>query len=447
MHSLFFFIIALSLLVVIHEYGHFWVARRCGVKVLKFSVGFGKALWSRVGKDGTEYVLAAIPLGGYVKMLDEREAEVPVELQSQAFNRKPLGARTAIVLAGPVANLLFAVFAYWLFFTIGLPGVKPVIGEIKPNSVAAYAQLQVGDEISAINGEQTPTWASASEMLRHIADKGGEANIQTKSGRAYTLSIPELGLEQGAWQLFSALGIVPRQLDLIPVSGELSKEGAAKRDGLKSGDVILAADDVAIKSWQQWVKLIQASPEETSLILIQREGEILSISLTPARVKKGETEIGMIGAGPDSKQTPVPESWQATWQYGPVEAVKQAIVKTWVFSSNTLMGIAGMIRGKISSDNVGGPIAIAQFVGASANQGLVAFIASLAMISISLGVLNLLPIPILDGGHLAFYLVEWLRGKPLSEKVQFAAQKVGLFILLMVMFLAFSNDLSRTVGL
>ncbi len=447
MQSLFFFIIALSLLVVIHEYGHFWVARRCGVKVLRFSVGFGKALWSRIGRDGTEYVLAAIPLGGYVKMLDEREAEVPVELQAHAFNRQSLGARTAIVLAGPVANLLFAILAYWLFFTMGLPGVKPVIGEVSPNSAASYAHLQVADNILAVNGGQTPTWVSVGKALRHIADKGGDAILHLDGGEQRILAVPESGLEVSPRQLFSQLGFMPRQLDLIPVIGELSKEGAAKRDGLQTGDIILAADGVEIESWQQWVGLIRAKPEQTSMIRVLRGGEEREISLTPARVTVEGIEIGQIGAGVDSRRTPIPEAWQAKWQYGPVAAIKQAVFETWDFSSKTLLGIVGMLRGKISSDNVGGPIAIAQFVGASAAQGFVTFLASLAMISISLGVLNLLPIPMLDGGHLAFYSVEWIRGKPLSDKVQFAAQKVGLFILLMVMFLAFSNDFSRVVGL
>ncbi len=446
MHSLFFFIIALSLLVVIHEYGHFWVARRCGVKVLRFSVGFGKALWSRVGKDGTEYVLAAIPLGGYVKMLDEREEAVPIELQAQAFNRQSLGARTAIVLAGPVANLLFAVLAYWVFFTMGLPGVKPVIGKITSGSPAAFAQLQVNDEITSINGQATPTWVSVSKRLRYIADKGGEA-ILTVGDKQRSLMIPELGLEVRPQKLLMQLGMAPRQLDLLPVIGKLQPKGAAKRDGLKAGDLILEMDGTPIDSWQQWVTLIQAQPEQSSQIRLQRDGEEVLIVLTPARVVEKGIEIGQIGAEVNSRQTPIPETWQATWQYGPIAAIQQAIFETWDFSTKTLLGIVGMIRGQISKDNVGGPIAIAQFVGASAAQGVVVFIASLAMISISLGVLNLLPIPMLDGGHLAFYAVEWIRGKPLSDSVQFTAQKIGLFVLLLVMMLAFSNDLSRWVGL
>ena len=446
MHSLFFFIIALSLLVVIHEYGHFWVARRCGVKVLTFSVGFGKALWSRVGKDGTEYVLAAIPLGGYVKMLDEREAEVPAELQAQAFNRQSLGARTAIVLAGPVANLLLAVVAYWLFFTLGLPGVKPVIGNITPDSPAAQISLQHDDEIYAINGQNTPTWISASKILRGIADEGGIARIKT-ANKTYELAIPKAALDISAGKLLSQLGMIPRQLELLPVIGELSAQGVAQRDGLQSGDLILSMDGKQVDSWQHWVKLIQASPDQTVEIQLQRAGLVQSVLLTPGSVVAEGKAVGRIGAGVDVSQTPIPEAWQAKWQYGPITAIKYAIMETWDFSRRTLMGIIGMIRGKISSDNVGGPIAIAQFVGASAQQGLVTFIASLAMISISLGILNLLPIPILDGGHLAFYLVEWIRGRPLSDKVQFTAQKIGLFILLMVMVLAFSNDLSRWVGL
>ncbi|MFW5451553.1 MAG: RIP metalloprotease RseP [Methylophagaceae bacterium] len=447
MQSLFFFIIALALLIVVHEFGHFWVARRCGVKVLKFSVGFGKSLWTKQGKDGTEYVIAAIPLGGFVKMLDEREGEVPAELLDRAFNRQSLRSRIAIVVAGPVANLLFAVVAYWFIFVIGIPGLRPIIDEVDAHSPAEIAQLMVGDEIKAINGRSTPTWLSVSKALLKQSESGGVAQLLVQSGgrdiqRQLEVTKRDLAVSLSV-PLVQALGLTPIRISLKPIIGSVVKGGAAETAGLQAGDKLLFADGELIDNWRAWVALIRASPNKLLNVTIERAGQQFELSIRPI---KTIDNIGQIGAGVDSRQAVVPEELQATFRYGPVQAILPAINETQRFITLTLTSLAGMITGSVSSKNLGGPISIAQYAGEAANQGLIYFIGFLAVISISLGILNLLPIPILDGGHLAMYLVEWIRGKPLSDNMQLQGQKIGILLLLMLMVLAFYNDLSRLFG-
>jgi regulator of sigma E protease len=445
MHSLFFFILALSILVVIHEYGHFWVARRCGVKVLKFSVGFGKTLWSKKGKDGTEYILAAIPLGGYVKMLDEREGDVLEDEYHQAFNRQPLSSRVAIVAAGPIANLIFAVFAYWLIFILGVPGIRSIVDEVRLNSPAAQAQIIVGDEIIKIDGRDTPTWNSVYKTLWRQAETGGIVDVTIdKQGIEVhrTLDVPKLGI-QASGEILKQVGLQPIQPEIIPVLGQIKPESAADQAGLQTGDLLLQADGVAIESWQKWVVLIRNSPEQAILVVIKRDGNILERTLTP--IKTAEN-IGQIGAGVDISYTTIPEEIRAELRFGPIESLNIALEETWQFSVLTVKSLFGMIAGTVSTKNLGGPISIAQIAGASAESGLITFIGFLAMISVSLGILNLLPIPVLDGGHLAMYLIEWLKGSPISEQTQINGQKVGVFLLLLLMLLAFFNDLTRVFG-
>jgi regulator of sigma E protease len=445
MHSLFFFILALSILVVIHEYGHFWAARRCGVKVLKFSVGFGKPLWSKKGKDGTEYIVAAIPLGGYVKMLDEREGEVSEEDYHQAFNRQTLRSRVAIVAAGPIANLTFAVFAYWLIFVLGMPGVRSVIDNVVPDSAAAQAQLIAGDEIIRIDGRNTPTWNSVYKTLWRQAEKGGSVDVSVdKQGTEIhrVLTIPKLGL-QSADQVLIQVGLQPIQPAIVPVLGKIKANSAAELAGLHTGDLLLQADGEAFESWQQWVELIRKRPEQVILVSLKRGERIIERQLTPI---KTIDNVGQIGAGVDISYTNIPDELQAVLRYGPVESVRAAIDETWQFSMLTLKSLIGMVSGTVSTKNLGGPISIAQIAGASAENGLITFIGFLAMISVSLGILNLLPIPVLDGGHLAMYFIEWLKGSPLSEQVQLQGQKIGIFMLLLLMLIAFFNDLTRVFG-
>lgn len=447
MQSIFFFIVALSILVVIHEFGHFWVARRCGVRVLKFSVGFGQPLWKKLGRDGTEYILAAIPLGGYVKMLDEREGVVPPEQLDQAFNNKSLVARTAIIAAGPIANLLFAVFAYWLIFIMGVPGMRPIIDEVIVDSPASYAQFRSGDEITQVNGTDTPTWSSVRKALFKVSQSGGTADITVNLGgidvpRQLEIAKIDLG-SSGAVPFLNELGLTPIQIKYKPIIGSIIRGGSAEKAGLKKGDELRTFEGDAISSWTEWVTLIRTHPDVVMPIEIQRGNKTLALLLTPSNTKGN---IGKIGAGLDASRTEIPGYLQAELRYGPLAALGYAVQETWDFSSSTVKGLLGMLMGTVSSKNIGGPITIAQIAGASAEQGLIAFIYFLAMISVSLGILNLLPIPILDGGHLVMNLIEWVKGKPLSEDAQLHSQKVGIILLLSLMFLAFFNDLTRLFG-
>ena len=448
MQSLFFFVIALAILIAIHEFGHFWVARRCGVKVLKFSIGFGKPIWQKTASNGTQYILAAIPLGGYVKMLDEREGDVPVEQLDQAFNRQSLGKRTAIVAAGPIANLLFAIVAYWLVFISGIPGIKPIVDEVEVGSPAAVAQLMPGDQINKINGELTPTWSSVNQAFMTIAEQGGTAELSVLTQdiehlRRIDITKQSL-LTDEPKSIIKQLGLVPMLYDLKPVIGQVIPQQAAELAGLQTGDIILLTDGQKIDSWRAWVEVIKASPETELTIALNRDNRLTTLTLKPNRSEEGH---GFIGAGVDATATAMPDALKSELRYGPLEGIVKAVNMTWQMSSLTIRSFIAMLKGELSSKNLGGPISIAQFAGASADKGITAFISFLAIISISLGILNLLPIPILDGGHLMLYFFEWLRGKPISETVQLQGQKIGLILLLTLMFFAFFNDLSRLFGL
>lgn len=445
MQSLFYFIIALSVLVVIHEFGHYWVARRCGVRVLKFSVGFGKALWSRTGKNGTTFVIAALPLGGYVKMLDSRETPITDAEKSVSFDHQPLRNRVAIVSAGPAANLLFAVFAYWLMLVIGVPGSKPIIDDVVADSPAAFAQLAPGDELLAINDKKTPTWNSVFQRWLDYAQDGETVSVTVLNSGVQTekvLQLPTVGLDAAAG-LFNQIGIQPYRPPLPAVLGQVVDGGAAAAAGLQAGDELISTNGRAIADWQSWVTLIQASAGETLQINYLRDGQMLTSDVTPQSDEQG---LGRIGAGVAQSLEQLPAELQSELRYGPLAAIPQAFLQTWSFSSNTIASLWGMVRGTVSTDNLGGPISIAQYAGSSAQQGLITFIGFLAMISISLGILNLLPVPILDGGHLLMYFIEWVKGSPVSETVQMQGQKIGLILLLMLMFLAFANDLTRLFG-
>jgi len=445
MHSLIFFLIALAILIIIHEYGHFWVARRCGVKVLRFSVGFGKPIWQKVGKDGTEYVLAPIPMGGYVKMLDEREMPVTEEQAQFAFNRQSLAKRVAIVSAGPIANLIFAILAYWMLFVVGVSGIKPIIDDVHPASIAAQAGLNPSDEILQVDGKRTPTWNSVYKALIQKAEYGERTEILVMTSgivQQYALVIPQVSIDQAS-SILDKIGIEPLRPAIKPVLGEIVPDSPAQKAGLKVGDVLLSSQQQTIDNWSKWVELIQASAGKELNIEIQRNEQRLTLTLTP---QAGDDGKGRIGAAVDASQSTIPQELQAELSYGPVEAVWQAMIQTWDFSSSTLKSLWGMITGKVSTDNLGGPISIAQIAGSSAEQGVTSFISFLAMISITLGILNLLPIPMLDGGHLAMFAVEAVRGKPISEITQMQIQKVGFLILIMVMFIAFFNDLTRVFG-
>ncbi|MBS7663459.1 RIP metalloprotease RseP [Pseudomonas lalucatii] len=439
-------LVALGVLVTFHEFGHFWVARRCGVRVLRFSVGFGTPLLRWHDRQGTEFVIAAIPLGGYVKMLDEREGEVPPAQLEQSFNRKSVRQRIAIVAAGPLANFLLALLFFWLVAMLGSVQVRPVIGAVEDGSLAAGAGLRVGQEIVAVNDEPTTGWAAVNlQLVRRLGESGSLPITVREPGS--TVGTPRQ-VELVDWlqgvdepDPIAALGIRPWRPALEPVLAQLDPEGPARAAGLQVGDRILALNEEALEDWQQLVDRVRALPAQPVRLLIERQGRRQELSLTLAARGEGEARSGYLGAGVEGGEWP-PEMLREI-SFGPLEAVGQALSRTWSMSLLTLDSLKKMLFGELSVKNLSGPITIAKVAGASAESGLGDFLNFLAYLSISLGVLNLLPIPVLDGGHLLFYLVEWARGRPLSERVQGWGMQIGISLVIGVMLLALVNDLSR----
>jgi regulator of sigma E protease len=443
-------IVTLGILIAFHEYGHFWVARRMGVKVLRFSIGFGKPLWSKkAGSDQTEYVLAAIPLGGYVKMLDEREGEVPAEEAHRAFNRQPVKKRIAIVVAGPLFNFIFAILAYFVMYTIGVPGVKPMVGDVSPESPAAQAGIVKGDEIVRVGGQETPTWNTVRmALLRYSLDTDHivlQVKDQNGSIHDAPLDLHDISMEDKQKRLVSRLGMKPFIPEYPAIIGQLSEDGAAQRDGLRPGDRVLSVDGQEISLWEDWVDVIRENPEKTLTVEVERDGAVQVIQLTPKREQTDQGEIGRIGAAPQVSQEMI-DKYRAVVTYGPIKALWSGVTETWRMSVLTLRMLGKMLVGEVSLENLSGPITIATYAGYTASVGLTTFLSFLAIVSISLGVLNLLPIPILDGGHLLMYLIEGIKGKALSEDVQAKMQQVGMVILAMLMMLAFYNDIMRLIG-
>lgn len=440
-------IVVLGLLITFHEFGHFWVARRCGVKVLRFSVGFGKPLWSTVDRHGTEFAVAAIPLGGYVKMLDEREAPVPAEELDQAFNRKTVWQRIAIVAAGPIANFLLAIVAYWALFVAGTTTVAPLVGDIAPDSPAAQAGLVQGDEITTIQGDTMRSWEEINLKLVSLIGFNGELTVEAQPegashSQAYQLPVSQYLVRQDPPQPLQSLGITPWRPDVPAVLGQVIDGQAADQAGLQAEDLILALDDVAIDDWMQFVSVIQGSAGQTLTVHYQRDGEQSTLALTPGtNTLESGAEVGYIGAG----TLPVswPEELQREIRYGPIEAVGQALSRTGEMTLLTVNAIRKMLVGLISPSNLSGPITIAQISGDSARAGMEAFVGFLAYLSISLGVLNLLPIPVLDGGHLLYYFIEVVRGRPVSDQAQAVGLRVGLAMVGSLMVMALYFDLMR----
>jgi regulator of sigma E protease len=439
-------LLTLAVLVAVHEYGHFWVARRCGVKVLRFSIGFGKPLWRRTDSQGTEYVVAAIPLGGYVKMLDEREAEVDAAELDRAFNRKPVLQRIAVVAAGPLANFLLAIVAFWALFLAGESGYAPVIGEVEPGSVAEIAGLEPGQEIVAVDGEQTPTWQALSfRLLDRIGDSGsiGFAVKYPESDVVYeSEAVVDRWLSgQEAPDLYGGLGIRLYTPDVVPLVGELVAGGPAERAGIETGDRVLSADGVDMPLWVDWVNYVRARPGEAIAVTLERDGSTVQLDLVPERVVEEGEAFGRVGMGVTLPS--MPDSMVRQFQRGPIEALGASLVRTGDLVVFTLNSIKKMVQGLISPKNLSGPITIAKVASASAKSGLESYISFLALLSISLGVLNLLPIPVLDGGHLLYYTVELLAGRPVPEKIQALGYQLGLFLVLGIMMLALYNDFAR----
>ena len=445
--SIIAFIVVLSLLITVHEFGHYWVALKCGVKVLRFSVGFGAPLWKRVaGADRTEYVIAALPLGGYVKMLDEREGPVEAHELHRAFNRQPVHKRIAIVVAGPLFNFFFAIFAYWLMFNVGLPGLKPYVDDVDNNSIAARAGVRAGDEIISVGGRATPTWQAAQQELITLALQQNTAELEVRSlnasaSRRVQLDFTDVTRDPQNMRIIEHLGLRPIQLVMPAVIGSVQSKSPAEAAGLKDGDRIMGANGQDFKDWMQWVEFIRAHPDETVSVQIQRGAVAQDIELNIGHAEEAGKVIGRIGAGPGPAPE-VPQEWKATHRYGLFAAVVPALQKTWDMSSLTLLMMGKMLIGQVSVDNLSGPITIAKYAGYTANIGLSSFLSFLAIVSVSLGVLNLLPVPMLDGGHLMYYLIEIVKGRPLSDETQMKLQRVGLALLLMLMSLALYNDVA-----
>jgi regulator of sigma E protease len=437
----------LAILVAVHEYGHFWVARRCGVQVLRFSIGFGKSLFSWEDKQGTQYSIAAIPLGGYVKMLDEREGEVPEELLDRAFNRKPVLQRIAVVSAGPLANLALAVVAYWGLFMAGETGYVPIIGEVEAGSVADVAGLEAGQEIVAIDGGKTPTWQALSfRLLDRIGDTGTIrfAVKYPDSDMVYEseADVQRWLSDQEQPDLFGGLGISMYVPEVPPVVDEVVAGSPAEAIGLRSGDKVLRADGVTMSQWMDWVDYVRARPQQPIELEYLRGDELLQAVIVPERITDDSGEsFGRVGVGVALPEMP-PEMVRS-FSRGPLEALGASFIRTGELTVFTLKSIQKMLMGLISPKNLSGPITIAKVATASAKSGLGSYISFLALLSVSLGVLNLLPIPVLDGGHLLFYTVELLAGRPVPEKIQSLGYQLGLFMVLGIMMLALYNDFSR----
>ncbi|HET9663456.1 MAG TPA: RIP metalloprotease RseP [Burkholderiales bacterium] len=445
------FVVALGLLIVVHEFGHYLVARLCNVKVLRFSVGFGAPLWRRTfGRDGTEWVIAAFPLGGYVKMADEREGRVAAEDLPRAFNRQSVYRRFAIVVAGPVANFLLAILFYWMLFLHGVPGLKPVLGPIAPNTPAASAGFRSGETIVKIGEEAVPTWQDARWVLLQHAVRKAQVRIEVRdeSGAVAwrVLDLAALTGEQLDSDFMRAAGFSYYRPAIRPVIGEVINGGAAERSGLKPGDEFIAIDGEEITRWDQVVERVRSRPGRSLKVEIERDGKVLpEIVLTPGTVVEAGREVGKIGAAP--RVDPGMMTGLTTEvRFGVVEGLGRALHKTWDTSLFTLKMLGKMIVGEVSLKNLSGPITIADYAGQTAQSGWVAYLLFLALISISLGVLNLLPIPLLDGGHLMYYMVEIIKGSPVSERAIEIGQHVGVALLFTLMAFALYNDINRLIS-
>ncbi len=438
------FVIVLTVIVTVHEFGHFWVARRMGVRVLRFSIGFGAPLYAWTSRAGTEFVLAAIPLGGYVKMLDEREGEVAPAQQHLAFNRKPVFARIAIVAAGPIANLLLAWLVYWAVFVLGVENVKPVIGEVTAGSLAERAGVQSGSEIIAVDEAITLTWQEVSIRLLSRLGESGTLQLTVTPSKSNIHEVVRIPLDN--WlrgtqdpDPLAALGISPHRPAIPAVLGEVAADGAAAAAGLRSADQIVAVDGEPISDWQQWVERVRQHPGQAMEVLFRREGVDLKLLVTPQERKdEAGRAIGYLGVGappvvwPPELLREIRHPWWSAWL--------PAAEKVGAMMLLTLDSIQKMVTGLISVDQIGGPITIAKAAGSSLASGATALLGFIAYFSISLGILNLLPIPLLDGGHLLYFLVEAVRGKALSEHAQMIGLRIGLAILAALMLLALYND-------
>jgi len=441
--SVWWLIVTLGLLVTFHEFGHFIVARLCGVKVLRFSVGFGKPLWMRRDRRGTEFAIAAIPLGGYVKMLDEREGEVAASELDQAHNRKPVGQRMAIAAAGPAFNLVFTVFAFWLMFVVGKPDFLPIVAA--PTGVAAEAGIEAGDRIVAIDGAAIDSWSKAIQKLGEGAVGRTDTTVEvtTAKGDAATRNLAFSRLEAGIAedQLFDRIGLKLAPRERPAEIGLVSDGKPAAIAGIKVGDRVLRINGRDVSGFGDIETIVpeEAARDPHLALVIKRGDEQLDIGLDATLFDAGDGKPRyVIGIGSTS-------AYDAKLQYGPLAAIPRAFAETWDVTKSSLGMIKMLLVGRAGLENLSGPISIARFANGSAQLGLAWFLSFLALISLSLAIVNLLPIPILDGGHLLYYLIELIKGSPVSQRSQVAGQYVGLMMLVALMGLAFYNDILRLI--
>jgi regulator of sigma E protease len=447
--TLWSFLLAIAVLVVFHELGHYTVARLCGVKVLRFSVGFGRPLYIKKFPGGdTEWLISLIPLGGYVKMLDEREGCVAPQELSRAFNRQPVLKRMAIIVAGPVANLLLAVLMYWGLFIYGVPGMKPLLGDVPPQTPAAAALLQARETIVSIGGVPMPSWQEVRWALLDQALRGASVHIEGRTAEGvphgHELDLGSISAADLDSDFLQKLGLQVYQPPVLPVIGRLLEKGVAEQAGLRAGDRVLSVDGHDIGQWKDLVEIVRGHPGSALRLKIERDGGMQEITLTPATVGEGGKETGKIGAAPEIDQKAF-DALMTEVRYAPPEALVQALHRTWETAAVSLKMIAKTLFGEVSLKNLSGPISIADYAGQSAKMGAVAYLGFLALISISLGVLNLLPIPLLDGGHLLYYTAELVKGSPVSEKAWDVGQNIGIALLATLMAFALYNDISRLI--
>jgi regulator of sigma E protease len=450
MMTLLAFIVAIAVLVVFHELGHYWVARWCDVKVLRFSVGFGKVIYAKRFTSGeTEWVISAIPLGGYVKMLDEREGEVAESDLSRTFNRKTVLQRMAIVVAGPIANLLLAVALYFVLFIHGVPGLKPVLGEVVADTPAAAAGLQSKKTIVSIDGQATPSWQEIRWVMldKVLQQKAANFELRSPDGESEfrVLEVSSLTAADLDGDFMRKLGLKPYQPLVYPIIGKLVEGGAAQRAGFLVNDRILSVDGNSVALWEDWVDVVRSHPSKTLDVEVERAGMLLKMAVTPQPFEDAGKTIGRIGAAAFIDKSAF-EAMITTVSYPPLAALQEAFRKTWDTSIFSLKMMGKMVMGEVSMKNLSGPITIADYAGQSAQLGWGAYIGFLALISISLGVLNLLPIPLLDGGHLLYYAVEFFKGSPVPDSLWEAGQKVGIALLVTMMAFALYNDISRLIS-
>ncbi|WP_415845375.1 RIP metalloprotease RseP [Stutzerimonas zhaodongensis] len=439
-------LVALGVLVTFHEYGHFWVARRCGVKVLRFSVGFGRPLCRWYDRQGTEFVIAAIPLGGYVKMLDEREGDVPPALLDQTFNRKTVRQRIAIVSAGPIANFLLALVFFWALAMLGTEQIRPVVGAVEIGSLADRAGLTAGQEIVEINGKPTSGWSEVNlQLIRRLGESGSLEMLvrDGEDGQTQRLQLELNNWLKGAEEPdpIGSLGIRPWRPVIAPIVAQLDPDGPAQAAGVRLGDRLVSLDGQPLGEWQEVIDRVRPLGGKSVVLQVERGGLMIELPMNLAQRGEGDERRGYLGAGVAGGEWP--QEMLRNVSFGPVEAIGQGLSRTWTMSVLTLDSLKKMLFGELSVKNLSGPITIAKVAGASAQSGVGDFLNFLAYLSISLGVLNLLPIPVLDGGHLLFYMVEWVRGRALSDRVQGWGVQIGISLVVGVMLLALVNDLGR----